>query len=146
MVLDGYEEQWLTKCADIAVGYGAHVGGRLGDTLLFHFGLQGDIDRPARRAVRAALDMVRVAERARLPVPPAAGGRAATGADEGWRVEVAAAIHVGQVLAQASHMSGVSTPAAASRLLRLAGPGQILISDDARLVLERHADSRPTAL
>ncbi|RQT97094.1 TOMM system kinase/cyclase fusion protein [Burkholderia cenocepacia] len=146
MVLDGYEEQWLTKCADIAVGYGAHVGGRLGDTLLFHFGLQGDIDRPARRAVRAALDMVRVAERARLPVPPAAGGRAAAGAEEGWRVEVAAAIHVGQVLAQASHMSGVSTPAAASRLLRLAGPGQILISDDARLVLERHADSRPTAL
>ncbi|NIF45664.1 protein kinase, partial [Burkholderia sp. Tr-862] len=73
--LDGYEEQWLTKCADIAVGYGAHAGGRLGDTQLFHFGLQGDIDRPARRAVRAALDMVRVAGHARLPVPAAAGGR-----------------------------------------------------------------------
>ncbi|WP_176045895.1 TOMM system kinase/cyclase fusion protein [Burkholderia sp. BCC1644] len=142
-LLDGYQEQWLTKCADIAVGYGAHAGGRLGDTLLFHFGLQGDIDRPARRAARAALDMVRVAERARLPVPAAAGG---IGAGDGWRVEVAAAIHVGQVLAHVSHMSGVSTPAAASRLLRLAGPGQILISDDARLALERHADHRPTAL
>jgi len=142
--LDGYEEQWLTKCADIAVGYGAHAGGRLGDTLLFHFGLQGDIDRPARRAARAALDMVRVAERALLPVPAAAVG--AAGAGESWRVEVAAAIHVGQVLAHASHMSGASTSAAVSRLLRLAGPGQVLISDDARLVLERHADSRPTAL
>ncbi|WP_043301757.1 TOMM system kinase/cyclase fusion protein, partial [Burkholderia paludis] len=142
-LLDGYEEQWLTKCADIAVGYGAHAGGRLGDTLLFHFGLQGDLDRPARRAARAALDMVRVAERARLPVPATAGG---IGGGEGWRVEVAAAIHVGQALAHASHMSGVSTPAAASRLLRLAGPGQILISDDARLALERHADHRPTAL
>lgn len=142
-LLDGYEEQWLTKCADIAVGYGAHAGGRLGDTLLFHFGLQGDIDRPERRAARAALDMVRVAERARLPVPMTAGG---IGGGEGWRVEVAAAIHVGQVLAHASHMSGVSTPAAASRLLRLAGPGQILISDDARLALERHADHRPTAM
>ncbi|WP_406806463.1 TOMM system kinase/cyclase fusion protein [Burkholderia semiarida] len=145
MALDGYEAQWLTKCADIAIGYGAHAGGRLGDTLLFHFGLQGDIDRPARRAARAALDMVRVAERARLPVPSAAGGSAG-GAEEGWRVEVAAAIHVGQMLAHASHMSGASTPAAASRLLRLARPGQILISDDARLVLQRHADSRPTAL
>ncbi|RQV73948.1 TOMM system kinase/cyclase fusion protein [Burkholderia anthina] len=145
MALDGYEAQWLTKCADIAIGYGAHAGGRLGDTLLFHFGLQGDIDWPARRAARAALDIVRVAERARLPVPSAAGGSAG-GAEEGWRVEVAAAIHVGQMLAHASHMSGASTPAAASRLLRLARPGQILISDDARLVLERHADSRPTAL
>ncbi|RQQ05913.1 TOMM system kinase/cyclase fusion protein [Burkholderia stagnalis] len=145
-LLDGYEAQWLTKCTDIAVGYGAQVGGRLGDTLLFHFGLQGDIDRPARRAARAALDMVRVAERARLPAPTAAGSHAR---DEGWRVEVAAAIHVGQVLAHASRMSdltGVSMPAAASRLMRLAGPGQILISDDARLALERHADTRPTSL
>lgn len=142
-LLDGYEDQWQTKCADIAVGYGAQVDARLGDTLLFHFGLQGDIDWPARRAARAALDMVRVAGRARLPVPAAAGGEAG-GAS--WRVEVAAAIHVGQVLAHASHMSGVSTPAAAARLLRLAGPGQILISDDARLALERHADCRPTPL
>ncbi|KVO38478.1 protein kinase [Burkholderia ubonensis] len=142
-VLDAYEEQWLTKCADIAVGYGAQVGGRLGDTLLFHFGLQGDIDRPARRAARAALDMVRVAARARLPAPSAAGSRAA---GESWRVEVAAAIHVGQILAHASSTSGVSTPAATSRLLRLAGPGQILISDDARLSLERHADYRSTSM
>lgn len=142
-LLDGYEAQWLTKCEDIAVGYGAQVGERLGDTLLFHFGLQGDIDRPARRAARAALDMVRVAGRARLPVPVDAGDAAG---GPGWHVEVAAAIHVGQVLAHASQMSGGSTPAAASRLLRLAGPGQILISDDARLALERHADVWPTAL
>ncbi len=142
-LLDRYEAQWLTKCADIAVGYGAQVDERLGDTLLFHFGLQGDIDRPARRAARAALDMVRVAGRARLPVP--ADARDAVGG-EGWHVEVAAAIHVGQVLAHTAQRAGGSTPAAASRLLRLAGPGQILISDDARLALERHADFRPTGL
>ncbi|MCA8066320.1 TOMM system kinase/cyclase fusion protein [Burkholderia sp. AU38729] len=142
-LLDRYEAQWLTKCADIAVGYGAQVDERLGDTLLFHFGLQGDIDRPARRAARAALDMVRVAGRARLPVPAEAG---CTDSGEGWRVELAAAIHVGQVLAHAAQWAGGSTPAAASRLLRLAGPGQILISDDARLALERHADFRPTGL
>ncbi|VWB31173.1 serine/threonine protein kinase [Burkholderia lata] len=142
-LLDCYEAQWLTKCADIAVGYGAQVGERLGDTLLFHFGLQGDIDLPARRAARAALDMVRVAGRARLPVPAGAGDAVGR---EGWHVEVAAAIHVGQVLAHASQMAGGSTPSAASRLLRLAGPGQILISDDARLALERHADFRPTGL
>lgn len=142
-LLDRYEAQWLTKCADIAVGYGAQVDERLGDTLLFHFGLQGDLDWPARRAARAALDMVRVAGRARLPVP--ADARDAVGG-EGWHVEVAAAIHVGQVLVHAAQRAGGSTPAAASRLLRLAGPGQILISDDARLALERHADFRPTGL
>ena len=140
-LLDRYEAQWLTKCADIAVGYGAQVDERLGDTLLFHFGLQGDIDRPRARA-RAALDMVRVAGRARLPVPAEAG---CTDSGEGWRVELAAAIHVGQVLAHAAQWAGGSTPAAASRLLRLAG-GQILISDDARLALERHVDFRPTGL
>lgn len=142
-LLDRYEAQWLTKCADIAVGYGGQVDERLGDTLLFHFGLQGDLDRPARRAARAALDMVRVAGRARLPVP--ADARDAVDG-EGWHVEVAAAIHVGRVLAHAAQGAGGSTPAAASRLLRLAGPGQILISDDARLALERHADFRPTGL
>ncbi|VWD18058.1 serine/threonine protein kinase [Burkholderia lata] len=142
-LLDRYEAQWLTKCADIAVGYGAQVDERLGDTLLFHFGLRGDIDRPARRAARAALEMVRVAGRARLPVSADAGD--AVGAD-GWHIEVAAAIHVGQVLAHTSQMSGGTTPAATSRLLRLAGPGQILVSDDARLALERHADFRPTGL
>jgi len=142
-LLDRYEAQWLTKCADIAVGYGAQVDERLGDTLLFHFGLQGDIDWPARRAARAALDMVRVAARGRLPVP--ADARDAVGG-EGWHVEVAAAIHVGQVLVHAAQRAGGSTPVVASRLLRLAGPGQILISDDARLALERHADFRPTAL
>lgn len=118
-LLDGYEEQWLTKCADIAVGYGAQVDGRLGDTLLFHFGLRGDIDRPARRAARAALDMVRVAERARLP---AAAGSHAGG--ESWRVEVAAAIHVGQVLTHASRMSGVSTPRRRRGCCGLPGPGR----------------------
>ncbi|ORC51308.1 TOMM system kinase/cyclase fusion protein [Burkholderia sp. A27] len=141
--LDGYEERWLTRCTDIAVGYGAQVGGRLGDTLLLYFGLQGDVDRPARRAARAAFEMVREAARARLTEPRAAGARPAS---EGWRVEVAAAIHVGQVHARASLMSGVSTPAATSRLLRLATPGQILMSDDARLALERHVDYRPTPL
>ena len=50
--LDSDEEQWLTRCVDIAVGYGAQVGGRLGDMLLLYFGLQGPIDRPARQ-VRA---------------------------------------------------------------------------------------------
>ena len=69
-----------------------------------------------------------------------------TDSGEGWRVELAAAIHVGQVLAHAAQWAGGSTPAAASRLLRLAGPGQILISDDARLALERHVDFRPTGL
>lgn len=141
--LDGYQDQWLTKCTDIAVGYGAQVGGRLGDTLLLYFGLQSDIDRPARRAARAALDMVRQAARARLAVPPLWGARPT---DEGWRVEVSAAIHVGQILAHASLMSGVSTPASTSRLLRFAAPGQILMSDDARLSLERHADYRTTPL
>jgi TOMM system kinase/cyclase fusion protein len=141
--LDHYEQAWLTRCVDIAVGYGAQVGGRLGDTLLLYFGLQGTIDRPARRAARAALDMVREASRARLAVP---AELSAPRGDEGWRVEVAAAIHVGQTFAHAARTFGASLPSATSRLLRFAAPGQILMSADAQLSLERYADYRPTPL
>ena len=98
---------------------------RLGDTLLFHFGLQGDIDRPARRCgtrhgAGGRARAVAGAGRSRLYRTAAKAG-----------ASMAAAIHVGQVLAHAAQWAGGSTPAAASRLLRLPG-GQILISDDAR--------------
>jgi TOMM system kinase/cyclase fusion protein len=135
--LEAREQQWRTRCADIAVGYGGEVCGKLGDTLLFYFGTQDGIDRPARRAARAALDMMRQAGRARR--------------DEGTPavqapVEVAIALHVGPVVAQEPLTGGGATAAAAAKLLRLAAPGSILLSESARQSLERHVHYRGTSL
>jgi TOMM system kinase/cyclase fusion protein len=141
--LDAYAQQWLTRCADIAVGYGGEACGRLGDTLLFHFGSQDGIDRPARRAARAALEMMRHANRTRHA---ATAQRQDAASSIGWNVEIAAALHAGPVPGQGPLAGYGATAAAAAKLLRLATPGDILFSDEARQLLERHADYTRTAL
>ncbi|TKC86064.1 TOMM system kinase/cyclase fusion protein [Trinickia terrae] len=141
--LEACEQQWLTKCADIAVGYGGEACGKLGDTLLFYFGTQDGIDRPARRAARAALEMMRQAGRARHEAPALPGGRETAGCPG---VEIAAAIHAGPILAQAPLTAGGATAATAAKLLRLASPGSILLTEDARQLLERHIDHAPAPL
>ena len=135
--LEACEQQWLTRCADIAVGCGGEACGKLGDTMLFYFGAQDGIDRPARRAARAALEMVRQSSRARLDDAPAMNG---------WRVEIAAALHVGPISSRAPLAASGTTAATVAKLLRLAAPGGILLSEEARQLLDRHADFTPTPL
>ncbi|WP_157135603.1 protein kinase domain-containing protein, partial [Burkholderia oklahomensis] len=89
--LDAFHAHWLTRCSDIAVRYGGHVAGALGDTLLFYFGYPEGIDRPAQRACRAALEMTRHAGQASSAPQPAADGAR----EPAWRIEIAGAIHVG---------------------------------------------------
>ncbi len=141
--LDAYAQQWLTRCADIAVGYGGEACGRLGDTLLFHFGSQEGIDRPARRAARAALEMTRHANRTQ---PAATAQRHDAARSIGCDVEIAAALHAGPVPGQGPLAGCGATAAAAAKLLRLAKPGDILFTDEARPLLERHVDYTHTAL
>jgi TOMM system kinase/cyclase fusion protein len=137
--LEAFQAQWLTRCSDIAIRYGGQTGGTLGDTLLFYFGYPERIDKAARRAARAALDMVRSAGDMR-------GEASADAARNGWRAEIAAAIHVGALYVQPSAAPGGATPNAAVRLQRLAPPGRVLLSDDARRSLERYVDYTPTPL
>ncbi|MGF6648529.1 TOMM system kinase/cyclase fusion protein [Paraburkholderia sp. GAS82] len=135
--LEANQQQWLTRCTDIAVGYGGEACGKLGDTLLFYFGAQVGIDRPARRAARAALEMARQSGRANLDD---------TQTPNGWRVEIAAALHVGPIAIRVPLMGEGATAATAAKLLRLATPGQILLSEEARESLDRYADYAPTGL
>ena len=140
-LLDRYEAQWLTKCADIAVGYGAQVDERLGDTLLFHFGLQGDIDRPARAHVRHSTwcgwpaRAVAGAGRSRLYGQRRRLARR-IGRRDSRRAGSRACGAVGGRIDAGRRVAVVAAGRA----------GQILISDDARLALERHVDFRPTGL
>ncbi|AIP63349.1 protein kinase [Burkholderia thailandensis] len=140
--LDAFHAQWLTRCSDIAVRYGGHVAGALGDTLLVYFGYPEGIDRPAQRACRAALEMTRHAgQPADAPCSPGAGASAPT-----WRIEIAGAIHVGTALANARGASGGAIASAAVGLQRIAPPGGILLSDEAARALERHVDAAATPL
>ena len=138
--LDAYAAQWLTQCSDIAIRYGGQVAGTLGDTLLFYFGYPDGIDRAARRAARAALDMVHHASHAQAVRANETEGTAA------WHVDIAAAIHVGTLFSQALMAPVGATQSEAVRLQRLASAGQILLSHDARRSLERHADYVATPL
>ena len=135
--LEASQQQWLTRCTDIAVGYGGEACGKLGDTLLFYFGAQAGIDRPARRAARAALEMARQSSRANLDDAQTPNG---------WRVEIAAALHVGPIAIRVPLMGEGATAATAAKLLRLAAPGQILLSEEARESLDRYADYTRTEL
>lgn len=137
--LEAFQAQWLTRCSDIAIRYGGQIGGTLGDTLLFYFGYPERVDKAARRAARAALDMVHSAGNMRGEAPGATDRN-------GWRAEIAAAIHVGILYVQPSAVPGGATPNAAVRLLRLASPGRVLLSDDARRSLERYVDYTPMPL
>ncbi|MCS3391940.1 TOMM system kinase/cyclase fusion protein [Burkholderia thailandensis] len=140
--LDAFHAQWLTRCSDIAVRYGGHVAGALGDTLLVYFGYPEGIDRPAQRACRAALEMTRHAgQPADAPCSPGAGASAPA-----WRIEIAGAIHVGTALANARGASGGAIASAAVGLQRIAPPGGILLSDEAARALERHVDAAATPL
>ena len=140
-LLDRYEAQWLTKCADIAVGYGAQVDERLGDTLLFHFGLQGDIDRPRAAHVRHSTwcgwpgARVAGAGRSRLYGQRRRLARR-IGRRDSRRAGSRACGAVGGRIDAGRRVAVVAAGRA----------GQILISDDARLALERHVDFRPTGL
>ncbi|MGN6669768.1 MAG: TOMM system kinase/cyclase fusion protein, partial [Trinickia sp.] len=133
--LECHEAQWLTRCSDIAVGYGAQVVSHLGDTALFYFGSQYGVDQPARLAARAALDMMRHAALA-LAAPHADGGASAASR---WRVELSAAIHVGPALARNVPSPGGATPSTAAKLMRLAPPGRIVLTQAAWRSLERYA-------
>ena len=140
--LDAYQAQWLTRCTDIAIRYGGHAAGVLGELLLFYFGYPDGIDRPAQRACRAALEMTRHAAQSagRIgtpdahPLPVAPDGPAV-------RVEIAAAIHAGTISSNAGTLPGGITASAVVRLQRMAQPGHILLSEQAARRVERHVDS-----
>jgi len=60
------------------------------------------------------------------------------GGAPGWRVEISAAIHVGPALARSVLSPGGATPSTASKLMRLAPPGRILLTEAVWRSLERH--------
>ncbi|WP_437643981.1 TOMM system kinase/cyclase fusion protein [Sorangium sp. So ce362] len=118
-------------CSEIARRHRGRFAGALGDQILLHFGYPSAQEDDARRAARAALEIVEDvrARSARLE------------ATRGLSLEVQVGLHTGLVIAgqcprYTQHLG--TTPQIASRLSALAAPGTIVVSGDAfRLLRSR---------
>jgi TOMM system kinase/cyclase fusion protein len=130
--IDEIDEIFHTEHArlgGIATRAGGHVAAATGGSMLLAFGYPGAHEDDARRAVRVALriagDVARASER--------------LAAERGLRLELRTGIHTGLVILRAQphgplDMIGV-TPQIATRLREIAGPGEIVASQDTQRLL-----------
>ncbi len=130
-------------CAKIARKYEAHIGGVLGEWMLFYFGYPTAQENDARRAARAALEMAAWVEQ-----------QGEEQAREGkGSLEFRVGIHTGLVISQESRSGGYgslpsllgTTPNKVVRLEMQAEPGTILLSEGASRLLRGHFAFEPVA-
>jgi TOMM system kinase/cyclase fusion protein len=130
-----------TSCTELARSYEGHVGGVLGEWMLYYFGYPRAQEDDARRAARAALEMgVRMEQRA-----------AELAREHKGRLEFRAGIHTGLVISQEGR-SGAglpalmgATPNLAVRLEGQARPGTLLASEATSKLLRGHFAFEPVA-
>ncbi len=131
------------SCAELVRSYDGHVGGVLGEWMLFYFGYPSAQEDDARRAARAALEMV-----ARMEQQSAELERGGKG-----RLEFRVGIHTGLVISQEGRAGGRSglpalmgtTPNLAVSLESVAAPGMILVSEATSKLLRGHFAFEPVA-
>jgi TOMM system kinase/cyclase fusion protein len=132
-----------TTCAQLARSYDGHVGGVLGEWTLFYFGYPSAQEDDARRATRAALEMI-----ARMEQQSAELERSGKG-----RVECRVGVHTGLVISQEGRAGGRAglpalmgtTPNLAVRLEGMAAPGTLLVSEATSKLLRGHFAFEPVA-
>src|SRR5262245_26744644 len=126
---------YQTDCAEAIERFEGHVAQYLGDGLLVYFGYPQAHEDDARRAIRAALEIVEATERLDAP-------QRRTGADE--RLAVRLGIHTGLVVVgevgggeRHERLALGETPNLAARLQALAAPGQVVVSEATHRLAER---------
>ncbi len=120
----------LSLCSDTCQRFGAWLAGALGDSQMFYFGYPNVDQHDARHAARTALDIIEQI-RQRSPILES---------EHGVRLEICVAIHTGMILVRPSYPAVGLTPDTAMRLNRMAKPGTILVTSDARRLLEAEFD------
>ncbi|MBK5540712.1 TOMM system kinase/cyclase fusion protein [Pseudomonas sp. TH05] len=127
--LEALQREHLSTSLDIVQRLGGHAMGALAAAMLFYFGYPRVSDRSGQHAARAALELIGQTRRRAQ----------ALRAQHGVVLEMSIAIHVGDVLLCAD-MQPSQTAARAQELQRRAAPGQIRLSQDARLALARFVE------
>ncbi len=132
-----------STCAEISRGYHSFVGAVLGEWLLFYFGYPKAQEDDARRAARAALEIVARMEQR--------GGELER--EHKGQLEIRVGIHTGLVISQGLRIGGPgdrpsligTTPNLAVRLEGRAEPGTILVSEATSRLLRGHFALEPVA-
>jgi class 3 adenylate cyclase/predicted ATPase len=121
-------------CTAVISRFEGHVAQYLGDGLLVYFGYPLAHEDDARRAIRAALEIVEATERLDAPRRMGAGARLAV------RVGIhTGLVVVGEVGSGERHerLALGETPNLAARLQVLAAPGQVIVSGATHRLTER---------
>src|SRR5262245_44600635 len=125
--LRGVLMRYQATCTKIINQYGGYVAQHLGDGVLAYFGYPSAHENDARRAVTAALEIVRV-----IPTVPAEPG-AASHEQLGVRIGIDSGLTIAGQIGAGSHRQSLAlgvTPNVAARLQAIAPHNAIVISDD----------------
>ena len=125
-LLDTIQKDQLTTCTDIAVRFGAYTAGNLADNLMFYFGYPVVSDNDARRAGRAALELVSQIQKRSALLQTL----------HGIALDVRVSLHSGTVLVKAGASPEGMTPNIAFNLLYQATENSVLVSDTAKQLLD----------
>ena len=129
-LLDTIQKDQLTTCTDIAVRFGAHIAGNLADNLMFYFGYPMVSDNDARRAGRAALELVSQTQKR----------SALLQALHGIALDIRISLHSGTVLVKQSLTPEGMTPNIAFSLLYQATENSVLVSETAKQLLDPYLE------
>ncbi len=117
----------LKQCQDTCLAYRGYPAGSMGNTRMLFFGYPQASDKAARQAARAALEMLGQGAR---------GSRLAE--RHGISVQIRIALHTGFIVIRQGIVPTCLAAVIATRLVQLAEPDTILVSQVAQSVLERH--------
>lgn len=120
---------------DTCVNYGGHQAGALGNSVMFYFGYPSVSENDARRAARAALEMMeKIKHRTALLEK-----------SHGIQLALRVGIHTGEVLIGESINPNGITPNKAMELEKITKPNSILVSETTYRLLEIFLHFEPIA-
>jgi len=132
-VVDTLHRDQKNQCLDIAIRYGAHHVGTLGDTLLFYFGYPTASDNDSRLSARSALDIISSLHKR----------NALLKSSQGIELDARIGMHTGLMTCYADATPQGNTANIAMQLARLAGKGKILCSDLSQKILQTYIEFEP---
>lgn len=125
-LLDTIQKDQLNGCQDIAIRYGGHIAGSLGDTICIYYGYPDVSDDDARRAGRAALELVTQTQKR----------SALLDALHGISLDIRVSLHVGSVVIKQSQLPEGLTQNIALNLLHKTKEQSVLVSDITKKLLD----------
>lgn len=128
--LDTIQKDQLNLCKDFAIRYGGHVSGTFMNNFAVYFGYPESNDTDARRAGRAALEMVAAVKKRNVLLLE----------QQAISVDIRIGLHVGTVLVQLNNLPEGSVPNMAFDLVYRATSGSVLVSGAAKKLLEPYLE------